>query len=371
MPIRPLGLARDFLHTGPGEAVAADANAVADRASIAQDVVQIGVRRIHDQRARRFLGGEFHFLPPQVRRKLRRPDLRLLVGRQRGKHHGLAVGPEGRLHRSSNAVWRYGAARRTDGFRRTQGMIFAGNPRSAATRIDHGRGNIRTPIARVIWRKDRTRRRATVRIYRARGVGSAVAWIVGRQDRPGGHPALGIHRPAGSFRAAIARIIRRKDRPGRQQRRRALSIERVVVIKRVKIRRTGASPVVGRVARRIRLRRRGINRSGEGSDSPAPARASLPPRRRARRHKSSECVCSSSLLYSPQAYSGRLTADGRTSRRIQDKSGQIAPDSRGCDPGHTVADKPHRTGKPFMLVFRTFVRRFVTNAGMSVAVLFW
>ena len=92
MPIRPLGLARDLLHAGPGEAVAADADAVADRAPVAQHVIEIGVRRIDDQRSRRFLGGEGDFLPAQVRRELRRPEFRLFIRRQRGQHHRPAVG---------------------------------------------------------------------------------------------------------------------------------------------------------------------------------------------------------------------------------------------------------------------------------------
>src|SRR5439155_14790259 len=44
MPIRPLGLAGDLLHAGPGEAVAADADAVADRTAVAEHVIEIGVR---------------------------------------------------------------------------------------------------------------------------------------------------------------------------------------------------------------------------------------------------------------------------------------------------------------------------------------
>src|SRR6202007_2867940 len=46
MPIRPLGLAGDLLHAGPGETVAADAHPVADSATIAEHVIKIGVRRI-------------------------------------------------------------------------------------------------------------------------------------------------------------------------------------------------------------------------------------------------------------------------------------------------------------------------------------
>src|SRR6202042_1608855 len=51
-PIRPLGLARHRLGAGPGEAVAADADAIAERLAVAEHVVEVGVRRIDDHRAR-------------------------------------------------------------------------------------------------------------------------------------------------------------------------------------------------------------------------------------------------------------------------------------------------------------------------------
>src|ERR1700722_6853896 len=51
-PIRPLGLARHRLGARPGEAVAADADAIAERLAVAEHVVEVGVRRIDDHRAR-------------------------------------------------------------------------------------------------------------------------------------------------------------------------------------------------------------------------------------------------------------------------------------------------------------------------------
>ena len=78
MPVRPLGLLADLLHAGPGETIAADANAVADRASTAQHVIQVGVRRIDDDGARRLLGRERDFLTAQVRRQLHGSRIRLL-----------------------------------------------------------------------------------------------------------------------------------------------------------------------------------------------------------------------------------------------------------------------------------------------------
>src|SRR5205085_4306453 len=53
-PIRPLGLLGDVLHAGPAEAVAADADAVADRAAAGLHQIEERVRRIDDDRARRF-----------------------------------------------------------------------------------------------------------------------------------------------------------------------------------------------------------------------------------------------------------------------------------------------------------------------------
>ena len=98
MPIRPLGLAGDLLHAGPGEAVAADADAVADRAPVAQHVIEIGVRGIDDQRSRRLLGGNATSCRRRFGASLRRAGFRLFFRRQRGQHHRLAVG--------AHAAWR-------------------------------------------------------------------------------------------------------------------------------------------------------------------------------------------------------------------------------------------------------------------------
>src|SRR5205823_13456878 len=50
-PIRPLGLALDALHAGPGETLTADADAVADRLTAGKNIAKVGVRRIDDDRA--------------------------------------------------------------------------------------------------------------------------------------------------------------------------------------------------------------------------------------------------------------------------------------------------------------------------------
>src|SRR4029450_11291866 len=53
MPVRPFRLAADGLHPGPGKAVAADADAIADGPALAEHVVERGVAGIDDDGARR------------------------------------------------------------------------------------------------------------------------------------------------------------------------------------------------------------------------------------------------------------------------------------------------------------------------------
>ena len=62
----------DRLHAGPGEAFAADADAVADRLAVAEHVVEIGVRRIDDDGAGRLAGRIVDDLAPQPRGQLER-----------------------------------------------------------------------------------------------------------------------------------------------------------------------------------------------------------------------------------------------------------------------------------------------------------
>ena len=70
IPIRPLGLARDLLDARPGEAFAADADAVADRLAVAEHVIEDGVRGIDDDGAGRFVAGVADDLPLQARIEL-------------------------------------------------------------------------------------------------------------------------------------------------------------------------------------------------------------------------------------------------------------------------------------------------------------
>ena len=77
----------------------------------------------------------------------------------------------------------------------------------AAIRIDHRRRSVGTAIARVVGRKDRAGRRATVGVYRRSSLRPAVARIIRRNDWTGGCATVGINRRS-TRRPAIARIIR-------------------------------------------------------------------------------------------------------------------------------------------------------------------
>ena len=65
IPVRPFRLAADGLHAGPGKALAADADAVTDRAAAAEHVVEIGVAGIDDDGAGRLARVEIHDLAAQ------------------------------------------------------------------------------------------------------------------------------------------------------------------------------------------------------------------------------------------------------------------------------------------------------------------
>ena len=83
MPVRPFRHLADALGAGPGEAFAADADAVAQRLAAAERQIEIGVRRIDDDRAGRLLGGVVDQLLLQIRRQfLGLAGFRLVLGRQ-------------------------------------------------------------------------------------------------------------------------------------------------------------------------------------------------------------------------------------------------------------------------------------------------
>ena len=67
MPVRPFLLARDGLRAVPGKAFAADADAVAHRASVAEYEIKICVWRVDDDRAGRFARWIAHDLATQIR----------------------------------------------------------------------------------------------------------------------------------------------------------------------------------------------------------------------------------------------------------------------------------------------------------------
>ena len=83
IPVRPLGLARYLLDARPGEALAADADAVTDRLAVAEHVIKEGVRGIDDDGAGRLAAGVVDDLPLQARIELAVFSIRVLIG-QRG-----------------------------------------------------------------------------------------------------------------------------------------------------------------------------------------------------------------------------------------------------------------------------------------------
>ena len=68
MPIRPFCHLGDALGACPCEAFTPNTNAVAQRLAAAEHQVEIGVRRINDERSGRFLGRVVDQLLLQVRR---------------------------------------------------------------------------------------------------------------------------------------------------------------------------------------------------------------------------------------------------------------------------------------------------------------
>ena len=86
IPIGPFRLPGNSLRAGPGEALAADANPVAQRLALAEHEIEIGVRRIDDDRAGRLLGVVVDQRAPKLRRQfLPGTGLGPHLGRQR--HH--------------------------------------------------------------------------------------------------------------------------------------------------------------------------------------------------------------------------------------------------------------------------------------------
>src|SRR3954462_4284084 len=66
MPVRPLRLAADALHARPGEALAPDADAITDRAALAEHIVKVSIVGIDDDGAGRLAAVEADNLPAQA-----------------------------------------------------------------------------------------------------------------------------------------------------------------------------------------------------------------------------------------------------------------------------------------------------------------
>ena len=87
MPIRPLGLPGDRLHAGPGKTLAAYADAVANRAALAEHVIEVGVAGIDHDGARRFVGIEGNDGALQPLRHHGRAVVAVIGGLGRRDHH--------------------------------------------------------------------------------------------------------------------------------------------------------------------------------------------------------------------------------------------------------------------------------------------
>src|SRR5450759_2512675 len=82
-PIRPRRHPRDAFGSRPGEAFAADADAVAHSLAVAEDEIEIGARRVDDDRSCRLLGPIVDKLASELRRQfLRLTRFRLVLRRQ-------------------------------------------------------------------------------------------------------------------------------------------------------------------------------------------------------------------------------------------------------------------------------------------------
>src|SRR5262249_2290013 len=95
-PIRPLGLALDRFHAGPSEAFAADADAVTHRLAAAHHQVEVGVRRVDDDRPGRLAGPVVEDLAAKIVARGGRILLGISIGRRR---YRLALPAEQRLER--------------------------------------------------------------------------------------------------------------------------------------------------------------------------------------------------------------------------------------------------------------------------------
>src|SRR5581483_2427006 len=83
-PVRPLFHAADALGAGPGEAVAADADAITDRFAVAAPEIEVSVGGIDNDRAGGLVGAEVHDLTVKTLRQLFGRSLFRLIFRRQG-----------------------------------------------------------------------------------------------------------------------------------------------------------------------------------------------------------------------------------------------------------------------------------------------
>src|SRR5262245_38885334 len=67
-PVRPLGLALDGANARPGKTLAAYTNSVTDSLAAAESEVEVGIRRVDDDRSGKFPSRIFNHLSAQIRR---------------------------------------------------------------------------------------------------------------------------------------------------------------------------------------------------------------------------------------------------------------------------------------------------------------
>src|SRR6516164_2999706 len=110
-PIRPFLHAADAFGAGPRKAFAADADAVTDRLAVTEHEIEIGVRRIDDDRACRFDSSEADNLTPESLRQFFPRSLLGLVFRRQRRNYG-PLGPSRRAITARHVAGRRGIAGR-------------------------------------------------------------------------------------------------------------------------------------------------------------------------------------------------------------------------------------------------------------------
>ena len=238
MPVRPLRHSRHFFRAGPGEALAADADAVAQRLALAEHEIEVGVRRVDDERAGRLLGVVVDQGATELRRqRLLRPGLGAHLGRQR-RVARIA------LHRSGGTRIGLAGAELAgiDRQRRARCILFV----RARLRRNAGSSVIRT----CTGSRGLVTRRSLQRRVAVRGVG-----LVRRARRR--CSGFGIGRTAAAIAWSILRLVGLRPHGRWRQRTALLIVDRLTVLD-IRDRRQRTVTLRRRrigLRRRIRLRR--------------------------------------------------------------------------------------------------------------------